>query len=103
MKKTFQLGLLFLGALALSFTLATAEGKCGNSQDGMTNKSSKCDGSKKCDNGKCDSSKKRMKCHDGKCDGSKKCDNGKCGADKEKKTETKPAPTKGKCGQGKCG
>ncbi len=71
--------LILLGAMALTFTLATAEGKCG-----------KCDSNKKtetkCDSGKCDSSKKtETKCDSGKCDSSKK------------------APAKGKCGKGKCG
>ncbi|MBU0614404.1 hypothetical protein KJ766_03955 [Patescibacteria group bacterium] len=70
MKNRLKLGLLWVGALALSVTLATAEGKCGDSQKGMMN-------------------------NEGKCDSSKKCD----GAIKE----VKPAPAKGKCGQGKCG
>jgi len=52
MTQTLKLASLLLGALALSLTLATAEGKCGNAT---------------------------------------------------KETDTKPAPAKGKCGQGKCG
>ena len=64
MKKTFQLGLLFLGALALTLTLVTAEGKCGDTKKEM-----------KCQDGKCDAGKKEMKtkCADGKCG------EGKCG------------------------
>ena len=93
MKKTFQLGLLFLGTLALSLTLATAEGKCG----GDSKKEMKCaDG--KCTSGKKgiekSDAKKEMKCADGKCGDAKKelkCQDGKC------------ATVKGKCGQGKCG
>ncbi|MCW8821897.1 MAG: hypothetical protein OQK45_06695 [Sulfurovum sp.] len=91
MKNTFKLGLLLIGALALSLTFATAEGKCGDSQ-GMMNNEGKCDSSKKSmmnNEGKCDSSKKTEKCSSGKCDSAKK--------------EPKPAPMKGKCGQGKCG
>ena len=95
MKKLLQLGLLSIGALALSLTLATAEGKCGNSQKGMMN-----------NDGKCGTSQKDMKRGDGKCGTSQKgmkCGEGKCGADMDKRKETKPAPKKGKCGQGKCG
>jgi len=76
MKKNLQFGLLLLGALALSFTLATAEGKCGE--------------------GKCGDAKKAMKCDSGKYGG----DNNKttkCGSAEKK------VPAKGKCGQGKCG
>ncbi len=77
--------LILLGAIALTFTLATAEGKCSGDK--------KCNGSEKTQ--KCDSSKKTQK-----CDGSKqemKCESGKCGGEK------KPVPKKGKCGEGKCG
>ena len=87
MTKTFQLGLLFLGALALSFTLATAEGKCGE--------------------GKCGDSKKEMKDSTSRCGnatketGKMKCAAGKCGSDMKEKAPKK-APSKGKCGQGKC-
>ena len=76
--------LVLLGAIALTFTLATAEGKCSGD---------KCNGAKtekKCDSGKCSADKKT----------DKKCNGGKCSADKK---ETKEAPAKGKCGQGKCG
>ena len=76
MKQTFKLASLLLGALALSFTLATAEGKCADAP--KTTKTAP----KKCQTGKCAS--------------------GKCG-NATKETDTKPAPAKGKCGQGKCG
>lgn len=95
MKKTLQLGLLFLGALALSFTLATAEGKCGNSQEGMMGSDDRCG-----------DAQRDMKRGDGRCGDSQrdmKRDDGRCGADLEKRKETKPAPDKGKCGKGKCG
>jgi len=83
MKKTLQLGLLLLGALALSFTLATADGKCGE--------------------GKCGDAKKAMKCNSGKygTDGNKT--GKKCSADGNSANAEKKVPTKGKCGQGKCG
>ena len=91
MKKTFQLGLLFLGALALSLTLATAEGKCGEGKcGGDAKKEMKCAAGKKgtekkCADGKCGDAKKELKCQDGKCA------TGKCkGAPK--------TPAKGKCG-----
>jgi len=79
--------LVLLGAIALTFTLASAaEGKC---------ESGKCNGDmkkmeKKADGAKCSSDKKSEK----------KCNGGKCSGDKK---ETKEAPEKGKCGQGKCG
>jgi len=84
MTKTLQLGLLFLGALALSFTLATAEGKCGDSKEEM-----------KCQAGKCANATKEAP--------KMKCQAGKCGGDMKKETKTNPAPAKGKCAQGKCG
>ena len=59
MTKIFQLGLLFLGALALSFTLATADRKCGDSKEKM-----------KCQAGKCANATKetpKMKCQAGNC------------------------------------
>jgi len=84
MKKLFVL----LGAIALTFTLATAAGKCSGD---------KCNGAKT-------EKKADAKCNGGKCSGDKKtekkCNGGKCSADKK---ETKEAPAKGKCGQGKCG
>jgi len=87
MKKIFQSGSLLIGALALSITLAMAEGKCGQ--------------------GKCGNAPKAMKSHKGKCASDKnqtkmKCATGKCG-NGTKEVPAKPVPTKGKCGQGKCG
>ena len=76
--------LVLLGAIALTFTLATAEGKCSGD--------------------KCNGAKTEKKCASGKCSGdknnTKKCNAGKCSGDKE---VTPKAPAKGKCGQGKCG
>jgi uncharacterized low-complexity protein len=69
--------LVLLSALALTFTLATAEGKCGDSKKSEM----------KCESGKCASDKNKTK----KCNGAN-CDSGK-----------KEAPIIGKCGQGKCG
>ena len=86
--------LVLLSAMALTFTLATAEGKCGNSQKGMTN-----------NNGKCGNAQQEMKQGDTRCGNAQqemKCAAGRCGADMDKRKETKPAPQKGKCGQGKC-
>ena len=76
--------LVLLGAMALTFTLATAEGKCNGQKCDSSKKETKCNGSKK-DTKKCSASEKDTK----KCNGSKK--------------DTKEAPKKGKCGQGKCG
>ncbi len=61
--------------MALSFTLAAAEGKCESG---------------KCESGKCNSSEKT----ETKC---------KCVEGASSKKESKEAPDKGKCGQGKCG
>jgi len=81
--------LLYGGALALSATFAMAT----------------------CGTGKCDSAKKpaqMTKCESGKSTGSK-CNGDmnksktKCGGDMKKEMPPKPAPAKGKCGQGKCG
>lgn len=55
--------LILLGAIALTFTLATAEGKC-NKDDNSTKTETKCD------DGKSDDSKKMPvdgKCEQGKC------------------------------------
>lgn len=73
--------LILLGTMALTFTLATAEGKCGDDKKDMKCQAGKCAGDKKKD--------MKKKCGDGKCDSSKK--------------EKKEAPKKGKCGEGKCG
>ncbi len=64
MKQTLQLGVLLLGALALSLTVLSAEGKCGDAKKEMKSNSGKCgqDGNKtekkvpkkgKCGQGKC--------------------------------------------------
>ena len=73
--------LIILGAVALTFTLATAEEKCAPG---------------KCDAGKCGQGTKVEK----KCDSGKQEKSGKCN---EGKNEKKKVPEKGKCGQGKCG
>jgi hypothetical protein len=83
--------LILLGAIALTFTLATAEGKCGNSQKDMMNNDGKCGASQKGmmeKNEKRENKQKGMMNNDGKCNASMK---------------PKPAPDKGKCGKGKCG
>ncbi len=72
--------LILLSAVALSLTLATAEGKCG----GDKNKTEM-----KCAAGKCGS--------DAKNDMKKKCGDGQSDASK------KEVPKEGKCGKGKCG
>lgn len=95
MKKGLQLGLLFIGALALSLTLATAEGKCGNAQQGMMGKEGKCGDSQK--GMKQTKEKKETYQHTKQKSMMEK--EGKCNAS----MKPKPAPTKGKCGQGKCG
>ena len=72
--------LVLLSALALTFTLATAEMKCDNGKCGGDKNSTA-----KCDNGKAGSKGSGNKCNKGSQD-------------------TKEAPKKdGKCGQGKCG
>ena len=89
--------LVLISALALTFTLATAEGKSGNGQKGMMNDSSRCDSGK--NSQKCEGDRQEMKCESGKCGTEKKemkCESGKCGGEKK-------APPKGNCGQGKCG
>lgn len=98
MKKTLQLGLLCIGTLALSLTLVSAEGKCGNSQQGMME-----------GNGKCSNSQKGMQYTEEKRETyqhtkEKRETSQKGMMDKEGASmKPKPAPTKGKCGQGKCG
>jgi len=77
MKKMIKLGLIVLGASALTFSIASA-----NCASGKTDVKTM-----KCQAGKCDSAKKGMKCNGGK--------------DMNKTAEKKE--TKGKCGQGKCG
>ncbi len=80
MKKLIKLGLIVLGASALTFTMAAATD----------------------DPGKTDA--KTMKCQAGKCGGADKNKEMKCNGGKELKKDTeKKAATKSKCGQGKCG
>jgi len=78
MKKLIKLGLIVLGASALTFTMASANCNSGKDQA------------------------KQMKCQAGKCGGAAKkaakCNGGK---DMNKTSDKKDA--KGKCGQGKCG
>ena len=79
MKKLLKAGLILMGAMAFTLTLASAT--CGSGKEAP----------------------KTMKCQAGKCDSGK---NMKCGGKKDMKKETnttKPAPEKGKCGTGKCG
>ena len=91
--------LILLGAIALTFTLASAEMKCGQGKCGDSQKSEK-----KCDSGKSEDSQKGMMNNNGKCGNSQKGtmnNNGKCGdSDRDDK---KSVPEKGKCGKGKCG
>jgi len=73
--------LILLSALALTFSIATAEGKCSNGKGNADmNKSI---------SGKCDNGKSTMK------------DSHK--STKKGSQSTKEVPKKGKCGQGKCG
>lgn len=85
MTKIMKNILLYSGALALSATFAMAT----------------------CGTGKCDSAKtpaKMTKCEaGGKCNGDINKSKTKCGGDMKKEMPPKPAPAKGKCGQGKCG
>ncbi len=82
MKKLIKLGLIVLGASALTFTMASAN--CGSGKEAPK--------AMKCQAGKCGAAKKAEKCQSGKCSGDKK---------EMKKDMKKDA--KGKCGQGKCG
>lgn len=95
MKNRVKLGLLWIGALALSLTLANAEAKGGNSPEGMMyndKKQEESHNNMKYNNDKNQNSQKDMMNNDGKCN-----------ADKKPKKEPKPAPMEGKCGPGKCG
>lgn len=92
--------LVLLSALALTFTLATAEGKCGTSEVKTEKQCQSCEKSKACT--KCTEEKTCAECVAEKscsCETKKemKCQAGKCGGAEKK------APKKGKCGQGKCG
>ena len=95
MKHKLNLGLLWIGVLALSLTLASAEDKCGNSPKGMMDNDKKYEESSngmKYNSDKSRDSKKGMMNNDGKCN-----------ADMKPKEEPKQAPMEGKCGPGKCG
>ena len=84
MKKLLKAGLILMGAMAFTLTLASAT--CGSGKE----------------------TPKTMKCQAGKCDSGK---NMKCGGNKDMKKDmnasksapTKTAPAKGQCGTGKCG
>ena len=87
--------LTLLGAVALTFTLATAEMKCEAGKCGADAKKMMKDA--KGSGAKCSNATKEAK------DTPKmKCAEGKCGTGMKKEVP-KPAPAKGKCGQGKCG
>ena len=77
MKKLIKLGLILVGAAALTMTMSNAT----------------------CSSGK--EAPKTMKCQAGKCGAANKKDM-KCNAGKDMK-DTVKKETKGKCGQGKCG
>ena len=80
MKNLIKLGLIVLGASALTLTMASAT----------------------CGSGKAE--KKEMKCQAGKCGGADKKKDMKCNGGKDmKKDAEKKAKEKGKCGAGKCG
>ena len=86
MKNLIKLGLIVLGASALTFTMASAT--CGSGKD----------------------TPKAMKCQAGKCSGDKKdmkkdmkCNAGKCSGDKKDMKKDMKKEGKGKCGAGKCG
>ncbi len=113
MKKLLQLGLILVGSVTLSFTMANAT--CGSGKADETKrvppKTMKCgSGKAMMERGKCDSDRPMME--RGKCDSDRPDRTGRCGTDKNKTKKetntTKPAPTKtapakGKCGIGKCG
>ncbi len=94
MTKIMKNILLYSGALALSATFAMAT--CGTG---------KCDSAKMpAKMTKCESGKTTTKCQaGGKCNGDMNKSKAKCGGDMKKEMPPKPAPAKGKCGQGKCG
>ncbi|RUM71883.1 MAG: hypothetical protein DSZ10_05910 [Sulfurovum sp.] len=84
MTKIFKTAILFSGVLALGLTIASAN----------------------CGTGKCDGAKmptKTTKGENGKCNSDTNKSKRKFGSDIKKTISPKPAPTKGKCGQGKCG
>jgi len=81
MKKMIKLGLIVIGASALTLTMASAT--CGSGKEAP----------------------KAMKCQAGKCGGADKKKDMKCngGKDMKKDAEKKKEAKGGKCGQGKCG
>ena len=84
MKKMIKLGLIVLGASALTLTMASAT--CGSGKEAP----------------------KAMKCQAGKYGGADKkkemkCNAGKCGGDKKEMKKDAKKEAKGKCGVGKCG
>ena len=83
MKKLIKLGLIVLGASALTFTMASAN--CGSGKE----------------------KPKTMKCQAGKCGGAEKkaekCQGGKCSGDKKEMKKDAKKAAAGKCGKGKCG
>jgi len=81
MKNMIKLGLIVIGASALTLTMASAT----------------------CSSGK--EAPKAMKCQAGKCGGADKKKDMKCngGKDIKKDAEKKKEAKGGKCGQGKCG
>ncbi len=80
MKKLIKLGLIVLGASALTLTMASAT----------------------CASGKAE--KKEMKCQAGKCGSAEKKKDMKCNGGKDMKEKAeKKGEAKGKCGTGKCG
>ncbi len=84
MKNLIKLGLIVLGASALTLTMASAT----------------------CGSGK--AAPKAMKCQAGKCGGAEKkkdmkCQAGKCSGDKKEMKKDMKKAAKGKCGAGKCG
>ena len=83
MKKMIKLGLIVLGASALTFTMASATAEK-EAPKAMKCQAGKCGGADK---------KKDMKCNAGKCSGDKK----------DMKKDMKKDGTGGKCGKGKCG
>ena len=81
MKNLIKLGLIVIGASALTLTMASATGDSGKEAP------------------------KTMKCQAGKCGGADKKKDMKCngGKDMKKDAEKKKEAKDGKCGKGKCG
>ncbi len=85
MKKLLQLGLILASSLALSLSMANAT--CGSGKEAPKSM-------KKCESGKCAA---------GKCGEAGMKDAMKKEINTTKPFAEKEAPTKGKCGVGKCG